>query len=160
MTPAVYRYEDEQWIDQFFDTGSLRLSTFTKFSQYQDEIRGDSSEGSGVCYGETPNGQSVMVAQTQGISALVLCCTHYLDAELQRSFGRDSAFQITNTVGFAHEISRQLVGFRHGLEGSCIYRSSRSIARSIEFDFEKYKLPDGNISMQAIFDAGGSLGGG
>lgn len=159
VTPAVYRYEDEQWIDLFFETGKLRLSTFVKFSQYPDEIRGDRNEGSGFTYGETPQGKSIMVMQTQGTNAAIFCCTHRLEADMQAQFGRDSAFQITNTVGFAHEVSRQLRGFRHGLEGSCIYRSRRSIARAIDFDMAKYTLPDGNIDMQMMFDAGQALGG-
>ncbi|ULR44203.1 hypothetical protein [Rhizobium sp. K102] len=159
VTPAVYRYEDEVWIDQFLDTGKLRLSTFAKFSKYKDEIRGDSSEGSGFGYGETKDSKSVLVYQTEGLNALVLCCTHRLDKGMRDKFGRNSAFQITNTVGFAREISRQLVGFRHGLEGSCIYRDRKLISRALDYDFEKYKLPDGNIDMQGLFDAGNALGG-
>lgn len=159
ITPAVYRYEDKKWIDLFFEVGQIRLSTFSKFSKYADEVRGDRAEGSGLTYGETLQGNSIAVMQTQGLNAAILCCTHQLDAEMQVKFGRDSAFQITNTVGFAHEVSRHLPGFRHGLEGSCIYRERRSIQRAIDLDLEKYKLPDGNIDMQMLFDAGQALGG-
>ncbi len=159
VTPAVYRYEDQRWIEEFFETGKLRLSTFAKFATYADEQRGDTSEGQGFCYGETSDNKSVGVFQSQGITAAVLCCSHRLDHGLRNGFERDSAFQITNTVGFSLEISRQLAGFRHGIEGSCIYRSDATIKRAIDFDFEKYKLPDGNIDMQMMFDAGAQLGG-
>jgi len=158
-TPFVYRYEDRRWIDEFFETGKLRLSTFSKFAEYKDEARGDTEEGSGFCYGETADGKSVGVFQSQGISAAVLCCSHRLDEGLRQAFSREWAFEITNTVGFALEVSRQLPGFRHGLEGSCLYRSDTGIKRAIDFDYEKYKLPDGSIDMQMIFDAGGALGG-
>jgi hypothetical protein len=64
-----------------------------------------------------------------------------------------------NTVGFGFELARQLPGFRLGLEGSCIYRTDTSIRRDIDFDFEKYKRPDGNVDMQMMFDASNKLGG-
>ena len=159
VTPAVYRYEDEHWIDKFFESGRLRLSTFAKFATYADEIRGDTREGTAFCYGETAEDKSFGVFQSQGVNAVVFCCSHKLDTTLRDGFQRNAAFQITNTVYFALEISRQLVGFKGGLEGSCIYRADASIKRSIDFDLSKAEGPDGNIDMQAIFDAGAQLGG-
>jgi hypothetical protein len=124
VTPAVYRYENQKWIDEFFETGRMRLSTFAKFATYADEIRGDRSEGHGFCYGETKDNKSIVIVQAQGMNATVLCCSHRLDHKLRESFERDSAFQIMNTVGLAVEIARQLAGFKQGLEGSCIYRAA------------------------------------
>jgi hypothetical protein len=63
VTPAVYRYEDQKWIDEFFESGRLRLSTFAKFATYPDEVRGDRSEGKAFCYGETSDNKSVIVLQ-------------------------------------------------------------------------------------------------
>lgn len=158
-SPFVYRYEDQQWIDQFFETGTIRLSTFAKFSKYQDEVRGDTAEGSGFCYGETPDNKSVGIVQSQGLNALVLCCTHRLSRDMRDKFGRDSAFQIMNTVAFASEISRQLLGFRQGLEGSCIYRDGRTIKRSINFSMKDLEDANGNIELGSLFDIGRALGG-
>ena len=158
-TPAVYRYEDQVWIDHFFQTGSLRLSTFAKFASYEDEVRGDKNEGAGICFGETKDNHTVVVAQSQGFSAAVFCCSHRLDVELKKSFQRNSAFQITNTVGFALEISRQLAGFKFGIEGSCIYRSDANIKRNIDFNMGDYKLDSGGFDMQMISDAAKQLGG-
>lgn len=159
VSPFVYRYEDQLWIDEFFDTGKLRLSTFAKFATYPDEVRGDEREGHAACYGETQDGHSVGVMQAQGNNAAVLCCSHWLSSELRDSFGRNSAFEIANTTGFAVEVARQLAGYRHGLEGSCIYRSEATINRQIDFDFDRYKQADGTVDRQMIFDAGQALGG-
>jgi hypothetical protein len=159
VTPSVYRYENQKWIDEFFETGRMRLSTFAKFATYRDEIRGDRTEGHGFCYGETKDNKSIAIVQAQGMNAAVLCCSHRLDHKLRESFERDSAFQIMNTVGFAVEVARQLPGFRQGLEGSCIYRAERQIRRDIDFDIEKYNRPDGTVDMQMMFDAGQALGG-
>jgi hypothetical protein len=93
-TPTVYRYEDEKWIDEFFSSGKLRVSTFAKFATYQDEIRGDAQEGSGFAYGETRNDKSVFIYHAQGINAVVFCCSHRLDHQLREGFKRDSAFEI------------------------------------------------------------------
>jgi hypothetical protein len=155
VTPSIYRYENQKWIDEFFETGRMKLSTFAKFAKYPDEARGDQNEGKGICYGETRDGKSIFIAQAQGVNAAVLCCSQRLDHKLRESFERDSAFQIMNTVGFGVEIARQLPGFRHGLEGPCIYRSDRAepqIKRDIDIDIEKYKRPDGTGDMQMMFD--------
>jgi hypothetical protein len=149
VRPSVYRYEDQNWINEFFEIGRLRLSTFAKFATYPDEIRGDKDEGHDASYGETTDNKSVVVAR----------CSHHLNHQLREGFKRDSAFQIMDTVGFAFEISRQLPGFRGGLEGTCIYRNNRSINRKINIDTEKYRLPDGNIDMKMISDLCRELGG-
>jgi hypothetical protein len=159
VRPSVYRYEDQKWINEFFETGRLRLSTFTKFATYPDEIRGDKNEGHDVSYGETRDNKSVVVAHAQGMSSAIFCCSHRLNHQLREGFNRDSAFQIMDTVGFAFEISRQLPGFRGGLEGTCIYRNNRSINRKINIDTEKYRLPDGNLDMKMIPDLCRELGG-
>ena len=62
-------------------------------------------------------------------------------------------------LGFALEVSRQIAGFTGGVEGSCIYRSDTMIKRAIDFDLEKYRMPNGHIDMQAIHDSGVQLGG-
>jgi len=159
VTPAVYRYENSQWIDEFFETGKLRLSTFSKFATYPDEVRGDDQEGSGFCYGETSDGKSVIVTQRQGINATVLCCSQRLSRRLADDFQRDAVFQITNTMEFAAEVARQLLGFKGGIEGACIYRTMKAIKRKIEFDIEKYRLPDGKLDEQLLRHVCHSLGG-
>jgi hypothetical protein len=159
VTPRIYRYENQKWIDEFFDSGRPRLSTFAKFASYPDETRGDRDEGKDVSHGETRDSKSIILAHAQGMSAAVLCCSHRLDHALREGFNRDSAFQIKDTLGFAFEISRQLPGFRGGLEGSCIYRHNRSINRKIDFDSERYRRSDGTIDMQMIPDLSAALGG-
>jgi hypothetical protein len=159
VTPSAFRYENQTWIDDFFEHGKLRLGTFAKFATYPDEARGDRGEGSAVCYAETSDNKTVVLQQRQGISSAVLCCSLRLDRELLNAFDRDSVFEITNTVGFASEIARQLPGFRHGMEGSCIYRPERLIKRAIDFEFDEYKRDDGTVDMRMINDLGHSLGG-
>lgn len=158
VTPAVYRYEDKQWIDEFFETGKLRLGTFKKFSTYKDENRGDAFEGTAICTGLSGNFLDIIL-QKQGSNSAVLCCSHKLHEDLRIAFERDSAFAITNTFGFAREIARQLPGFTGGFEGSCIYRDDGTIVRVIAHDDDEYKLPDGSYSFQSVRDLSEKLGG-
>lgn len=159
VQPQVYRYEDQMWIDEFFETGKLRLSSFAKFATYEDEARRDTQEGKAFCYGETADGKSVMVAQQQGISAAIFCTSHRLSRDLAKAFGRNAAFQITDTPMFAYEI-RRLTGFKHGLEGSCIYRSD-GIKRflDVSLDLERQKDKGGDIDMGILSGLGQALGG-
>lgn len=149
MLPRVYRYEDKEWIDKFFETGELRLSTFSKFSTYQDEQRGDTSEGLNILHGRGSNHEVFMVAGL-GHSSLILCTSTKLDQQLATAFERDGAFEIMDTPAFAREISRQLPGFRHGAEGPCIYTDGKILRRKIDFDMEKFRAPDGNMDMAML----------
>lgn len=161
MQPQVYRYEDQEWIDEFFDTGKLRLSSFAKFATYEDEVRGDTQEGKAYCYGETTDGKSVGVAQQQGINAAILCASHRLSHELAHAFGRNSAFQITDTPMFAYEIRRQIIGFKSGIEGNCTYRSEGIIKRFLNFSLnpEQHKNEDGTLNKDLLLGLGQALGG-
>ena len=158
ILPTVYRYENAEWINRFFEFGELQLSTFSKFATYEDEVRGDPNEGRGVAFGFSDK-QTTVIAAGQGSDAFVLCCSSLLNRGLQTKFERDSAFAIENTQSFAYEVSRQLQGFRQGLEGHCIYRSSTTIEREFSVDMKKYKLPEGGVDMQMIFDTASALGG-
>ncbi|WP_421762835.1 hypothetical protein [Ekhidna sp.] len=51
--PIVYRYMDQEFIDLFFKEGKLRISSFMKFRNYPDEVRGDKSEGGGAITGKS-----------------------------------------------------------------------------------------------------------
>lgn len=159
VTPSVFRYENERWIDSFFHDGSLRLSSFETFSKYEDEIRGDMHEGKAVAISTNPEGNTTVLALGQGFSAAVFCCSHRLDKSLAKAFSRDSAFEIFNTNAFALEVSRQLIGFRGGVEGNCIYRPTREINRNINADMSDYELQGGGIDMAFLNEAIRKMGG-
>jgi hypothetical protein len=39
--PYVYRYLKKRHVDQFFEDGTLRLSSFSEFSKHRDEAKLD-----------------------------------------------------------------------------------------------------------------------
>jgi len=68
-TPQVYRYLDQRYVDAFFETGSIRLSSFAQFATYPDEEKGDTKEGDHVFYAkDTPH--SAMVRASFGKDAI------------------------------------------------------------------------------------------
>jgi hypothetical protein len=50
-TPELFRYLNQIHIDEFFETGRLRLSSFQQFAKHPDEQRGDPEEGRNVLAG-------------------------------------------------------------------------------------------------------------
>lgn len=140
--PRIYRYEDQQHIDEFFATGRLRLSAFAQFAKYPDEQRGDGSEGRGILHGMGKDSSFSMVVGV-GHGRLIFCASTRLSGALMRDFERNSVFEVSNPPSFAHAISRQLPGFRGGMEGFCHYEDGRCIVRNIDLAKDK----DGNVIM-------------
>jgi len=134
--PEVYRYLNQEYINEFFSTGRIRLSTFVQFKKNPDEQMGDSTEGKNVLYGT--DGKNSFVALTQhGVNSFVLCTSTEESSELMTSFKVDGYFKIKDTIGFAAAIANRIPGFLEGLEGFCKYSLQRNIQR---------KLPDSIIS--------------
>jgi len=139
--PRVYRYLPERYIDQFFESGIIRLSTFARFATYLDEQGGDDQEGKGVLYIEGDQ-RSAMYSATFGSDAYILCgSTTLSQAQLDRwrIWKEPSAvLEIRNTTAFGMTIGRQLAGWRVGCEGLCEYgdraidRHDTSVDRLVE----------------------------
>lgn len=131
--PFVYRHLEKRWVDRFFKTGELRISSFGAFALHNDEERKDVLEGQGSVYASDPDtGQSVFIAAKQGVSAYVLCGSSFLDMKLQNQFGTDSGFRIDDTIHFAQAISACVPAFRGGVEGPCVYVEERQTAKNTE----------------------------
>jgi len=121
VTPSVYRIMPSEYVNEFFETGRLRLSSFKQFASHADEERGDTKEGLHVQVG-VGNETTMLTATAHGSNAYILCGTCDADDGLFVRFGSNSAIVIKNTTQFGYEISRQLAGFSGGLEGFCIYK--------------------------------------
>lgn len=139
--PFVYRYLEKQFVDQFFEDGSIRISSFSEFSKHRDEQRKDSSEGQGfaVHMNQEGTGQTIIAKIAQGADTYVLCGSTRYHVDLAEAFKTDSGFRINDPTAFANVIAHHLPGFRDGCEGSCIYMASRTVTRDM-----------GPISMDAL----------
>lgn len=121
LLPSVYRYLPKAFVEAFFDTGSLMLSSFVQFSKHKDEARSDPKEGKAVLRG-TGDGLELWSATEAGKDAFVLCGSVRNSREVMTAFdGCDAAIEIFDVPAFALEVARHLPSFRGGTSGHCIY---------------------------------------
>lgn len=131
--PVIYRYLEKKFVDDFFQSGLLRISSFSKFSQHCDEERKDMSEGFGVVTHQNSEGegQTIIASLSQGSNAYVLCGSMSLREDLSNAFGTDSGFRINDSLGFSAAVARYIPGFHIGQEGPCFYVGQKSVNRDM-----------------------------
>jgi len=153
MLPPVYRYLPRQYVDSFFETGALQLSSFAKFHKHADEARGDVEEGKSMVSSQG-GGRQFSAFVTTGHQAYVLSASVVLDRAVMTAFsGCDAAIEITNIPDFAQAVARQLKGFVSGISGHCIY-AGRILVRHTDSDpFPLPADPKEGIPLDRMFAA-------
>jgi hypothetical protein len=156
-TPTLFRFLDRQYVDEFFDSGALRLSSFSQFAKHEDEARHDPAEGKAMFVNRTTEGtgQTLMALTRHGANACVLSASMRHDPDLMRAFNADSCILIKDSLNFGAAISRSVPGFVGGLEGPCLYQSTGIIEGALPpFDLEKFRDPaSGLIHIDQIVAA-------
>ena len=140
--PYLYRMLERQYVDKFFEDGTLRLSSFKLFREHNDEERRDTAEGGfGFVKHREREGDkdslSAFVLMAPTDNCYIMCGTTIYDPVLFSSFGADSGFRINDTTAFGAAVSSHIPGFNAGIEGGCLYMANRTIERDI-----------GNISLK------------
>jgi hypothetical protein len=130
--PRVYRFIEQRYVDAFFRTGALRLSSFARFSKHTDEQRLDGKEGTVSIAYQAPgdSGDIVILTGGMGTDAYVLSTCLVPSAEVMQSFGANSAIVINDPRGFALAVAEAVLGFTHGFDGPCSYQSRRFVQRN------------------------------
>jgi len=135
LQPTMYRMLPTQFAKAFYDTGALRLSSFTEFHKHTDEQRFDGDEGVGYLRHDDhlPDGRATFISATTlyGRNAYVLCGSMSDSADIARDFGTDNRIVIYDTTNFACDISSRIPGFQSGSEGPCIYIRGRMFQASL-----------------------------
>jgi hypothetical protein len=149
----------QQYIDEFFATGRLMLSSFATFKQHADEQRGDTQEGLNVITAVGDN-LTVWMSAQHGTHSLVMSTSVRGDEDLMRQFGCNGYFRIVDTHLFGRAIGERLDGYTDGLEGFCTYRDSHLLHKKIPASVAATMKsnPEGMDLEQAILQASG-LGG-
>ena len=161
-SPRVYRFLNRCYVDDFFDTGKLRLSSFAQFRKHTDEQRLDPGEGTVtlLCRQSETNTESLLVRALVGTDAYVLSTCLVPSAEIMANFGSDSAIVIRDPVGFAEAVGAVLPSFRHGFDGPCSYQSRRFVygdLSRLDASIEAHKAFDTSPSDPAYADRMGEL---
>ena len=123
--PTVIRYMDQRYIDLFFETGQLRLSSFRRFAEHEDEMRQDAGEGMAGMQFNYGEGQTLASVGWFGSEAYIFCTSTVEDPELMKKFETSAYFRIKDTAAFGAAISNHIPGYMIGYEGSCLYKSER-----------------------------------
>lgn len=162
--PYVYRYLQVEYVDAFFATGALRLSSFAVFSRHTDEERLDTAEGHGFVINRNQEGEGshIGASMSQGQNAYVLCGATCFTEDLSSAFQNNSGFRINDTLRFAEAISRYIPGFSSGLEGSCHYVKRKMVDRDhgpIGIDSLKVSTDSKDIDGEKLFGLMGQVAG-
>jgi hypothetical protein len=133
LSRRVLRIMPEEYVDEFFRTGRLRLSSFRVFAEHSDEQRGDKVEGLNVINLQGTKHETFLLT-SHGQDAYVLCgsACETLTEDLADKFGSRTAIFVRDATEFGLRVSRQIGGFRGGMEGACIYRDG-----SLQFPVEE-----------------------
>lgn len=151
MVPPVYRFIAQQYVDEFFNDGKLRLSSFKMFSKHADEQRRDVSEGWGFVVADGPGGGTLIGALGVGKDMYVLCGTTNFTKEMCQTFSDcDACFVIDNPLGFADAVSNRIPFFRMGLTGPAVYREGRAIRRSYDPERIKHLIEKHGIECSVV----------
>lgn len=151
--PYLYRYLDKKFVDDFFKTGDLRLSSFKEFSKHPHELCRDKEEGSGTVVHKNSKGKGAMFTaqMSQGHESYILCSSTVYHKQIAKKFGANSGFRINDISSFANAISAYLPGFMFGMEGQCQYFPERVIYGDVgEINLEKMKDSEGNLDIREM----------
>jgi hypothetical protein len=142
FTPPLYRYMPRQHVEEFFADGSLRLSSFAKFHQHEDEQRLDNVEGqfSFLHVNSEGIGQTIGIGAAQGGDSYVLSTSTRLHRSLMKKFKSDSYFEIRDASAFGVAIGRHVEAFVRGIEGPCMYQDVKTLIFDLgPQDLERFK---------------------
>jgi len=162
----VYRFMQQQYVDAFFDDGSLRISTFDFFARHPDELRRDEHEGHGMVVHTNPTanageGLSVSGYFTSGSNAYVLCGSMACTDEMKDNYGTTGLI-INNTSSFGVAVARCIPEVGFGWEGPCEYVKQRlTHDKTGRFTMADLQLGDGTdrISGDKLFQMLDGVGG-
>jgi hypothetical protein len=131
--PSIYRYMDKEFIDMFFNDGIIRISSFDKFRNYPDEVRGDKSEGGGSIVGKSDKENFTYNLMTRvGENGYMLSTSLLHNQQIKDDFETDGVFKIKDPINFAAAISNSLLGNDQVFIGFCNYQDNRIINKEIK----------------------------
>jgi len=154
-TPQLFRYLEQKYIDQFFNRGLLKLSSFQKFAKHPDEQRRDTQEGQNVLHGFGPD-RTVLISARYGRNAFILSTSAREDEELLKTFSPtyNGYFRIKHSTNFGKAIANRIRDFVQGFEGFCIYADQKIMSQQLSqptLDDLETRLDSGSLSLDNIF---------
>lgn len=131
--PTVYRFIPEEYVEKFFKTGNLKITTFSCCQKLESQTRRDAEEGKGTAIGI--EGKLKCEIETGvGENALMLCTSLSGCNILPDGTQYTAAIKINNINEFVDAVTAALIKNGYSvatvLKGPCIY-NDRKIQREI-----------------------------
>ena len=131
VLPSVYRYMRSEYVDLFFNEGKIRVSSFARFREYPDEIRGDRHEANGAVVSKTKEGLQFVACTEAGKDAYILCASTLESEALMREFDANGLFRVKDPLGFSLAVANSIPGFAQATQGFCNYQDLRLLHKQI-----------------------------
>jgi hypothetical protein len=119
--PMLYRYENKNHVEQFFDDGTLKISTFKNYRSYEDNELGDKFEGHPYMIHDLPDNKQEGAVLIVGNNSYSFAVSTQLNKVLMKTFTRNWVFNIFDPINFMIEVEKQLTHVERILHGNCIY---------------------------------------
>jgi len=154
--PPVFRYLPQKYIDEFFNSGKLRLSAFSEFAKHTDEQRLDTEEGWLIVDIKIPSIHKRLRSKSGiGFDSYILSTSLRGDSELMREgwgFGTDGYFKINDVESFGKAIGLRIATCTRLITGNCKYVDEKEISREMGVEAEKAIAQDtqGRMNLQRV----------
>lgn len=125
VDPVFRILNKREYLDQFFDDGTILISTLAAMKNYPEELRRDVSEGSGTLATVDEKGATHLFLYDTGVNAYVLCTTAHLGEQVIHDFSGVGAIRIDDSSRFGTVIAHYLPRIEEGVEGHCDYVDHR-----------------------------------
>lgn len=120
---SVFRYMHKKYVDLFFKSGTLQLSSYESNRAIEDSVRQDEREGTGEYFVVSRDRSLTIQLGARAFDHRMLCTSTSSDIDrMMNHFRVDGCFEVTNTTGFGFEVAKALDAFRFGLEGIVTYQ--------------------------------------
>lgn len=124
----VYRHLPKRWVDNFFETGELLLTTLPKCREHEEASRKDKTDGK-LWFALQDGHQTVAGIGVAGASSYILCASQSNSTTVQQRFGTDSWIEIVNVERFAQAICNTVGSSKNPMFASCRYAPDKSVTR-------------------------------
>lgn len=134
--PVAIRYLEKQYVEDFFSSGWLMLSSFHKFRKHLSEELGDVNEGRvNLQIKSATSEHAVMLID--GSCAFVFSTSTIESKDLMKELSPkyEEGFRIHDTVAFSHAVAAKVPEFIGGFQGACVYRDDLVVRRNNAADF-------------------------
>jgi hypothetical protein len=152
VNPTVVRYLERRYVDDFFETGKLRIPSCKAFWKHGDEQRGDQHEALIRVVGTHTSGGRFDGSACFAGDSFVLSTSCVEDLAVGSTFASsyDAAIRILDPVGFGVAVARSVPGYKGGFQGFCRYRDSRTV--ELEEPVPDFVPPTNEADAKTVVD--------